>query len=266
MKFAQVSPFANQVFAVQPTKFRSNAEALEDNRFMDTELDTESSAFDEAIQAQHSAFISNIRSAGVEVDLLVQPSDDAPDAVFPDWFTSYRGENIPGGVLILHPMIYQSRRNERTPETVAHLRSKFEHIIDLTHFEKSGLALEGKGSIVFHHRAHCFLVARSNRASVQVIDELVQQWNKLSKVPYRAITFEARDANDDIIYHTDCMMSLLGRHAFCCTQAIKDPAERKAIEQVLYPLEIIDLTYEQIGHMAANSQCVSNSKGEFCVI
>ena len=123
-------------------------------------------------------------------------------------------------------MKYLSRRNERTPETVAHLKSKFEHVIDLTHFENGGLALEGKGSIVFHHRAHCFLIARSNRASVKVIDELVLQWNKISKVPYRAITFEAKDADGEVIYHTDCMMSLLGRHAFCCLEAIKDPTER----------------------------------------
>lgn len=66
----------------------------------------------------------------------------------------------------------------------------------------------------------------------------------LSKVEYRAITFEARDRHGDVIYHTDCMMSLLGKHAFCCLEAIHDPEERRAIEQVLAPLEIIDLTQE----------------------
>lgn len=90
-------------------------------------------------------------------------------------------------------MKYLSRRNERTPETVAKLKSGYEHVIDLTDFEARGLALEGKGSIVFHHRARCFLIARSERSCSEVIDTLVTEWNKISKVPYRAVTFEARD-------------------------------------------------------------------------
>lgn len=157
--------------------------------------------------------------------MLPQPCDDAPDAIFPDWFTCYKGDAIPGGVLILHPMKYLTRRNERSPEVVAKLKSKFEHLIDLTTFEEKGLALEGKGSIVFHHRARCFLIARSERSCPEVIDALVAEWNKISKVPYCAVTFEARDSSDQVIYHTDCMLSLAGYHAFICIDAIKDPVE-----------------------------------------
>ena len=77
-------------------------------------------------------------------------------------------------------MLYKSRRVERTKEVVNHLKSQYEHVIDLTHFEQSGKALEGKGSIVFHHRANLFFIARSNRAHQDVISELVEEWNKIS--------------------------------------------------------------------------------------
>ena len=124
-------------------------------------------------------------------------------------------------------MKYLSRRNERAPEIVASLKAKYRHCIDLTEFEKRGLALEGKGAIVFHHRARCFLIARSERSCPEVINALVKEWNKLSNVPYRAVTFEATDTLGQIIYHTDCLLSLLGKHAFVCLDAIKDKAERK---------------------------------------
>jgi hypothetical protein len=191
-----IQPFASQVFAVHPSAFRCNQEALADNVFMDAAIDCDSAEFDEKVKAQHAEFVSNIRNAGIPVTVYQQPGDAAPDAIFPDWFTCYKGDAIPGGVLILHPMKYLSRRNERAPEIVASLKAKFKHCIDLTEFEKRGLALEGKGAIVFHHRARCFLIARSERSCPEVIDTLVTEWNKLSKVPYRAVTFEARDTSD----------------------------------------------------------------------
>jgi hypothetical protein len=149
---------------------------------------------------------------------------DAPDSVFPDWFTCYKGEAIPEGVLILHPMKYQSRRNERQPEIIKQLSRSYKHIIDLTHFENEGKALEGKGSVVFNHRSRCFYIAISNRAHIEVVEEFVSKWNKIcingESDPYKAVTFEAIDQHGEIIYHTDCMLVLLGKHVLVCLDAI----------------------------------------------
>jgi len=35
---------------------------------------------------------------------------------------------------------------------IDNLRRKYKHFIDLTHWEAQGLALEGKGSVVFDYR------------------------------------------------------------------------------------------------------------------
>lgn len=47
-----------------------------------------------------------MKNAGINVTVFQQLGDDAPDSVFPDWFTTYKGEAIPEGVLIIHPMKY----------------------------------------------------------------------------------------------------------------------------------------------------------------
>ena len=70
-------------------------------------------------------------------------------------------------------------------------------MIDLTHFEKEGKALEGKGSVVFNHRSRCFYVAISNRAHAEVVDKFVEEWNKICldglNNPYKSVTFQAID-------------------------------------------------------------------------
>ena len=41
------------------------------------------------------------------------------------------------------------------------MAKNYEHVIDLTHFEDEGLALEGKGAVVFDHRSRTFYSAKS---------------------------------------------------------------------------------------------------------
>lgn len=59
---------------------------------------------------------------------------------------------MPHGVLILYPMHYASRRIERDPKVITYLKKRFRDVIDLTHFERDGKALEGKGSLVSDYR------------------------------------------------------------------------------------------------------------------
>lgn len=154
------------------------------------------------------------------------------------------------------------------------MKTGYKYVIDLTHFEEQGKALEGKGAIVFDHRNRKFYTARSNRAHVDVINELVSEWNKIcidgSNNPYEAVTFEAKDFRGDVIYHTDCLMSLHEKHVLVCLDALRDQTERAALVQALttgaHPVEIFELSLEQIEHMAANAQSVYNDKGDNCMI
>ena len=68
---------------------------------------------------------------------------------------------------------------------------------------------------------------RSPRASIEVVDDLIEQWNKLSKRPYRAVTFTSYDRKGNMIYHTDCMLTLLHDHAVVCLTTLTNKKERK---------------------------------------
>mmetsp|Transcript_16060 Transcript_16060/g.27089 ORF Transcript_16060/g.27089 Transcript_16060/m.27089 type:complete len:368 (-) Transcript_16060:1185-2288(-) len=268
--------FSTAVFAVQPSGFGTNPEALLDNKFMKQEDSQNSEEFGLTVDREHQTFVSNIRAAGIQVTVLPQMGENAPDAVFPDWFTCYKGDSIPEGVLIIHPMKYLTRRNERTPEIIARLQTNFKHTIDLTHFEDQAMALEGKGAIVFDHRNRKFYIARSNRAHVAVINYLVERWNELcvdgDTRPYEAVTFEAHDQHGDVIYHTDCLMTLHGNHALVCKDALRNPKEKQRLIDSLtgptaaYPVEIIELSLQQIEHMSANAQNLINEAGQFCIV
>jgi hypothetical protein len=76
----------------------------------------------------------------------------APDAIFPDWFTTHKNDDIPEGVFILYPMKHESRRLERDQQIIEELRQHYKHFIDLSGWEDKGVALEGKGSLVFDYR------------------------------------------------------------------------------------------------------------------
>ena len=90
---------------------------------------------------------------------------------------------------------------------------------------------------------------------------MVDKFNKICvdghTNPYKAITFEAKDPNGDIIYHTDCVMSLHEKHAFICLDAIPDMDTKaqmiNSLTQGPNPLQLIVLSQDQIGQMSANA-------------
>ncbi len=98
-----------------------------------------------------------------------------------------------------------------------------------------------------------------------VVEDLLDQWNKISIVPYQLITFRSFDENNDPIYHTDCVMSMLSKHVLINLKAIRDEDERKKVMDSLtdrinpYPLEIIELSYKEINGMCSN---VFNVRGK----
>jgi len=99
----------------------------------------------------------------------------------------------------------------------------------------------------------------SPRANQVVLDDLLTKWNKLSKRPYEAISFRSFDQGRKEVYHTDCVLTLLSKHALLCTSSIDREDERERIKNSLssaelneHPYKIIELTHEEISGMCAN--------------
>lgn len=62
--------FAKGVYAVKPSKFCTNEEALADNEFMQQVENQDGDEFNALIQLEHSRFVQNIEKAGVPVTIL----------------------------------------------------------------------------------------------------------------------------------------------------------------------------------------------------
>jgi hypothetical protein len=75
---------------------------------------------------------------------------------------------------------------------------------------------------------------------------------------YRLVTFSSFDKDGSIIYHTDCMMTLLSKHAVVCVSALKHPEDRqKMLEELTssknkFPLGILEVTFEESESMCCN--------------
>ena len=133
--------------------------------------------------------------------------------------------------------------------------------------------MEGKGSLVYDYRNQKVYCALSPRACKDVIDDLIVQWNKISKRPYRAVTFTAHDRKGNVIYHTDCMMTLLHDHAVLCMTTLKNKKERKNLVVELsnppqnnHPYKILEIDRLEIEGMCANMFNLVDSNGKNTVI
>jgi len=126
-------------------------------------------------------------------------------------------------------MKHLTRQLERDAEIIENLQKNYKHFIDLSHWEKQDKALEGKGSVVFDYRNQKIYCTLSPRCEQEVVDDLIDRWNQISNRPYRAVTFTSYDKKGNIIYHTDCMMTLLHDHAVLCVTSVRNKKERKRL-------------------------------------
>ena len=201
-----------------------------------------------------------------------QADRDAPDSIFPDWFTIQRGDSIPGGVFTICPMRFPIRRKERDPRIIADLKAASTHCIDITCLETLGHYIEGKGSMMYDHRNNKIYCCLSGRSSQEALNVYIEELNKISTKPWRAVTFKGKDRRKEPIYHTDCMLVLLNHHALVCCEALEEPERSRVLEELtskdknVAPYDIINLSYEEVEHMCCNVMNVINDKGESVIL
>lgn len=209
-----------------------------------------------------------MKAAGIEVVVFDQSDPTAYDSIFPDWFTVQRCKSIPDGVLTLFPMKYPSRRRERDDKIIEELKKNCKHLIDLRELEKEEEFLEGKGSVIYDLRNNKIYCCNSARASLKAINKYVEELNKISLKPWRAITFTGKDEKGRVIYHTDCMLTIIKDRALVCGESLSKEQEEMVIRELTdpelneAPYELVKLSYKEVSHMCCNVFNVINDKGE----
>ena len=281
----------NRVLMMAPTAFGFNADAAEDNYFMNGANtgtgagsgDPASSSITQRAMREHQALWRALSDAGVVVSLWSHSAEQGtPDALFPNnWFSTHAATGAAAGrteqaTLALYPMKPPNRRKERRDDIVAWLSSRYGRVVDFSPAEEGNVRiphadadgadapapaaafLEGTGSLVLDHINRVAYVAASERSDVA----LASAW--ASTIGFsELVAFDATDADGRPIYHTNVVMSIGTSFAVVCAEAIEDDGQR---ERVLAHLraggkEVIQISRAQMEQFCGNVLELRDGRG-----
>lgn len=243
---------------VRPFNFRFNEQTAGNNKFQQ-----ESFEADVQVRAmkEFDDFVELLRSNKVEVTVVDDTeTPETPDSIFPNNWVSFHED----GSVFLYPMFSENRRQERRNDILDQLKVSFlvDHIIDLSAFERSGVYLEGTGSLVLDRSNRIAYACRSIRTD----ENLVRNFCITSG--YTPVLFDAVDANGFPIYHTNVMMCVGTHFAVICLDAIPDAGDLRNVFRSILSTgkEIIPIGMDQMNQFAGNMLEVKNTDGEALLI
>ena len=249
---------ANKLLMIRPAKFAYNEQTAKNNYFQ-KKLSLPN--LNEKALEEFYNFVKVLQSNKIEV-LVVQDTleHNTPDSIFPNnWFSTHST-----GELILYPMFAVNRRHERKQKVLETIEEHFclHKVIDLTDWENKNRFLEGTGSLILDHINRIAYACRSERTDDIVFEEFYTKMN------FEPQLFNAYDENEEVIYHTNVMMSIGENYAVICSESINDNKQRVNIINSLKKTkkEIIEITFEQMRGFCANILEVRNSEDVNCLI
>ncbi len=247
---------------IRPANFGFNEETAANNAFQ--RRDDALSAADIRTKAleEFDAFVAKLQAAGVDVIVAKDSATPIkPDAVFPNNWATFHQE----GIVITYPMFAPTRRRERRRQVIDKvLKSGFhvERRVNLEFNEKINRFLEGTGSIIFDHQHRLAYACISPRTDPTLLDELCKI------LEYQKVVFHALDGNGQDIYHTNVMMAMGETFVVICLDTVRDPGERKMLEQQFQKTgkAIIDITLDQMNAFAGNMLQLRNKREETLLV
>lgn len=238
---------ASSVILIRPTGFGYDPETAPSNAFQrhDVDPDVKRRAAEE-----FDGLLDALRHCGVGLTVLDPVDPSAPNAVFPNnWFSTHAD-----GRMVCYPMATASRRVERDPALVEHLRREgfgVSEVLDLSGWEHRGRILEGTGSLVLDRAARKAYACLSPRTS----EDALRDWCAL--MGYTPIVFTATmdgTLTGQPVYHTNVVMSIGTDFAAVCLEAVPYPAEREELTAELHGAgkEVIPITRDQMHRFVGN--------------
>jgi hypothetical protein len=256
-----VEQSANAVVMIRPCRFYPNPETALDNSFQQKVVGDSPSSVAARALIEFDDAVKKLSSAGVTVHVFEDtPAPVKPDAIFPNnWFSTHHD-----GRIALYPMYSPSRRAERRLDLIAGLRERYRvsGIVDYSAYEKSGLHLEGTGSLVLDHIHRIAYVSLSRRADREPLEKFCADF------AYEPLTFESTGRDGQLVYHTNVMLCLATDFALVGLDLIDNRAEREKVRSSLEATgkAIIALTREQIENFAGNALELHNEQSKLLVL
>lgn len=238
---------------IRPVNFAFNAETAVNNAFQVADADAQ---VQEKARSEFDGFVSLLRQKGVDVKVVEDtPLPYTPDSIFPNNWVSFHAD----GTVLLYPMFAPNRRAERKTHVLEALAQQFAitKTIDLSSYEAGNQFLEGTGSMVLDRTHRLAYACLSPRTHQEVINEFCRQMG------YTPVVFDAVDAQQLPIYHTNVMMCVADRYVVICLDSIPDAGQRQMVEQTIRHTgkEVIPITLAQMAHFAGNMLQVQNQEG-----
>jgi hypothetical protein len=249
--------YTSNLLMVRPASFQFNVETAVSNAFQKS-LDglTVEEIKQKAIK-EFDAYVEKLRTNKIHVTVIQDTLEPAkPDAIFPNnWISMH--EN---GSVFLFPMNTENRRLEVRPEIIDTLKASFiiHDIQDLRTSIQENKFLEGTGSIIFDHLNNMAYACLSPRTD----KDIFLQYCKM--IGYEPIYFTSADAQDNLVYHTNVMLTIGDTFVVICLESIKDKTEQKFVQTKLEQTghEIINITFAQMNAFAGNMLQVQNTEGK----
>jgi hypothetical protein len=243
---------------IRPVDFGYNAETAVNNAFQVAGGDerTQVQAFTE-----FEGFVRLLRDNEVDVTVFDDtPLPHTPDSIFPNNWVSFHGN----GTVCLYPLFAENRRAERKEHILTELGKRFKitRIMDLTHYEKEGLYLEGTGSMVFDRDNKLAYACLSPRTDKKMLKSFCD------RMGYQQLSFQAVDTGNKPIYHTNVMMCVADKYVVLCLDALTQSEEKDWIIATIEKSgkEPVLITPDQMNHFAGNMLQVHNAKKEKLLI
>ena len=242
---------------IEPVNFGFNAETAVNNSF---QVHTGENIQQQAL-SEFNEFVTLLKENKIDVTVIKDTEDPyTPDSIFPNNWVSFHKD----GTVFVYPMYASNRRKEKEKHILEKIRTSFHinTIIDLSHYEKQQLFLEGTGSMVLDRKNRIAYACISPRTSIVVLNEFCRLNN------YSACTFSSKDMNGIDIYHTNVLMCIAEKFAVICLESIADKTEKKKITDLLIETgkEIIEISFQQLNSFAGNMLQVRNTDNELLLV
>lgn len=250
------------ILMIRPANFGFNEETAANNAFQSRDERLRPEEIRKHAIREFDGFVERLRAAGVHVIVAADSAKPVkPDAVFPNNWATFHQE----GFLVTYPMFAPVRRRERRRQVIdTVLREGFhsDHRVNLEFNEKFNRFLEGTGSIIFDHQHRLAYACLSPRTDADLLDELCQL------LQYDKVVFHAQDGNGQDIYHTNVMMALGETFVVICLDTVRDPQERRMLEQKFRDTqkEIVEISLAQMNAFAGNMLQIRNDRDETLLV
>jgi hypothetical protein len=249
------------VLMIRPKHFNYNPETAESNVFQHIADFANEDALMDQVLKEFDSMVNGLKEKGIQV-VLIEDTFLPPkyDAIFPNnWFTSHED-----GSIILYPMMSENRRAERRENVVEMLMENypFSKLYDFSLFEQEGKFLEGTGSMILDRANKMAYCAVSPRSNLHVLDKFCVLKG------FGSTFFHSYDKDDQLIYHTNVMMSIGDGFALVCYESIKDQDERTKLVKQLERSgkEIIEISLDQVYAFCGNCLQLKNSSGDKFIV